>query len=824
MEPGTEVMMIRHAVRTLSKNRGATTVVVLTIAVAIAATTVIYSVVDLVWGFIPVVKRDGLVYVASTDRRVVQAQGTTESVVLRSRVSMPDLADWSARSTTFAELAGFEMSSVTLTGVDVPVRLSSVRVTPNLVDSWGFTPVLGRPFQPDDGRAGATPVTLLTFGFWQRQFSSDASAIGRSVLLDGVAHTIVGVLPPEAGTGVLRDSDLFLPLVLDPLRGERGQRGFLVTGRLKPGVTRAQANTEIEAIARQLRDEHPDTNQGIGASVLPLIEATGFNVRVLLVILGLVALLVLVVACANVSGILVAQSLVRRHELAVRAALGAGRSDRVRQLMTESVLASALACIVGLMFAAWGISALRWLGGGDSFALADIRMNWRALIAGVATALVAPFGFGMLPALRTATPDPQELKDGARGAGVARRGRRARSLIVALQAGAAMILMVQIGLLVRTTWALSDIAPGFDPTQVLTFRVGLSDSRYEGSAAIERFTTELLSRLRTLPGVASAGVSDRLPVADREPLARLIVEGTAPVPLDKRPTIARAAIAGDYLATMRIPVKRGRVFSAAEMSGASPVALLNEEAARRFWPGSDPLNRSDSRGPTPTRIALDTTPGQEVWLEVVGVVGNLRNSDIDQGPLPQVFVPMSQRPSRELAVVVKSVTPSALQLVPAIRAEVTRIDRDQPIHDVALMTQVLFDDMAGTYVLTALLTAIGLIALGLSAAGVYGLVSSSVAQRSREIGVRMALGARPGAVVRLMIASGARPVAGGSLVGLVAAVALAAGIGLSVPGVDARDPSNYAAVTLTLAIVALLASYLPARRAATIDPVAALRQ
>jgi putative ABC transport system permease protein len=807
--------MIRHALRTLIKHRGATTVVVLTIAVAIAATTVIYSVIDLVWGFIPVVKRDGLVYVASTDRRVIQAQGTTQSVVMRLRVSMPDLADWSARSKTFEQFAGLEMGSANLTGTDVPIRVSSVRVTANLVGLWGFTPVLGRPFQPDDGRAGATPVTMLTFEFWQRQFSSDATTIGRTVLLDGVAHTIVGVLPAQASTGLLKDTDLFLPLVLDSLRGQRGQRELLVTGRLRPGVTRAQADAELEAIAAQLRSEHPDTNQSVGASVLPLIEATGFNVRILLLILALVALLVFVVACANVSGVLVAQSIGRRHELAVRAALGASRFDRVRQLMTESLIASALAGLIGLMLAAWGISALRWLGGSDSFALADIHMNWRALVVGVATTLVAPFGFGLLPALRTAAPDPQELKDGARGTGIALRGRRARSLTVALQAGAAVILMAQIGLLVSATWALSEIAPGFDPAQVLTFRVGLSESRYPAPVAINRFATELLSRLRAVPGVASAAIVDRLPIADLEPLARLTVEGTEPVTPEMRPTIARAAIAGDYFATMRIPVRRGRAFSDAEMSDAAPVALVNEEAARRFWLGADPLG---------ARLALDAASGQEAWLNIVGIVGNLRNSDIDQGPVPQVFVPITQRPERDLAVVLKSVTPGTLQLVPAIRAEVTRIDHDQPIHDVALMTQVLFDDMAGTYVLTALLTVVGLIALCLSAAGVYGLVSSSVAQRGREIGVRMALGARPGTVVRMLIASGARPVAAGGLIGLIAAIVIAAGIGLSVPGVDARNPSNYVAVALTIAVVALVASYLPARRAASIDPVIALRQ
>ena len=343
----------------------------------------------------------------------------------------------------------------------------------------------------------------------------------------------------------------------------------------------------------------------------------------------------------------------------------------------------------------------------------------------------------------------------------------------------------------------------------------MPESQYRDAAAIEQFRNQLLSQISAIPGVASAGAIDRLPVADPEPMARLTVEGAAPVPLESRPTIARAAIAGDYLEAMRIPLRQGRTFSRAEMDDAASVAVVNEEAARRFWPGRDPLG---------ARLALDATSGQERWLEIVGVIGNTRSADIDQGPLPQVFIPASIRPSGEMAFVVKSAGPGALQFVPAIRTAVTRIDRDQPIHDVALMTQVLFDDLAGTYVLAALLTAVGFIALCVSAAGVYGLVSSSVAQRGREIGVRMALGARPAVVVRMVLASGARPVVAGGVVGLIAAIVLAVGIGLSVPGVDARDPSNYVAVAITIAAVAFFASYLPARRAARIDPLLALRQ
>ena len=305
-------------------------------------------------------------------------------------------------------------------------------------------------------------------------------------------------------------------------------------------------------------------------------------------------------------------------------------------------------------------------------------------------------------------------------------------------------------------------------------------------------------------------------------MARLIVEGTAPVPLEARPSVARVAIAGDYFATMRIPVTRGRVFSETETANASAVALVSEEAARRYWPGRDPLGaritvqgsdpmiRGDSRGLTP--------------LQVVGVVGNLRNSDVDQGLLPQVYVSASWQPSAEIGVVVKSVGADPLLLVPAIRAEVARIDRDQPIHDVASMSHVLFDDLGSTYVLAAMLTTIGLVALCLSAAGIYGIVSYSVAQRRREIGVRIALGARPGTIVRMVVGHGTKPVVAGSLVGLVAAAAIAFGLATAVPEIDARDPINYAGVILVIAIVAFTASYLPARWAAAIDPVVALRQ
>jgi predicted permease len=784
-----------------------------TLGVAVGAATVIYSVMDVVWHLVPARDQTRMAYVASSDTRVVQVEGGTRSAVLRTPTSIPDLADWSARSTTFEQLTGFSLGSASLTGVEIPLRLTAIRVTANLPDVFGFTPVLGRVFRPEEGRAGSTSVTMLSHAFWQLQFSANPAVLGQTVLLDDVPHTIIGVLPREAGTGFFKEADVFTPFVVDALTAPRDRRDVFVTGRLKTGITRAQADAELQTIAGQLGREYPASNERIGANVLPLVEASGFNVRILLTILGLIGLLIVVVACANVASVMVAQSLSRRHELAIHAALGATRGDRIRRLLIESLIVSTAASVVGLFVAAWGMAGLRWLGS-TAFAVADIQLNGRVLAASLLIACATPIGFGLLPALRMAAPDPEELRDGTRAAGATRRGRRLRNVIIAVQTAAAIVLMVQIGLFIRTTWKLSDVAPGFDPARVLTFHVGLPASRYAQPESIDRFVSTLIERLRALPGVDAGGVIDRLPIADDEQMARLATEATAAEPIERRPLVARTAIAGDLLEALRVPVRRGRALTNAEITGAAPVALINEEAARRFWPSRDPIG---------SRLALDSVSGQETWLDIVGVVGNLRNADVDQGPLPQVFVSASRYRSADLAVVVKSTGDDPLQLVPAVRAQVAAIDPRQPIHDIASMRQVLFDDLATTYVLSAILTTIGLVALVLSVAGVYGLVSYAVVQRRREIGVRMALGAGPASLVRLIVAQSTRPVAMGSLFGLLAAVALALLMAAGMPEVDPRDPVSYVGVILLILASALLATLVPARRAASINPVEALR-
>jgi putative ABC transport system permease protein len=797
---------LRVAQRTLARNRGPAFVIVLTLAVTIAAVTVIISTIDMTWHMLPVADRDGLVLVASTDSRRMQAQAGGAGAALRAGVSIPDLVDWSTRTSTFDRLSALAFGGATLTDTGVPLRVSTARVTADLLPTWGVSPVLGRTFRTEEGRPGAQPVALLTHAFWQNQLGGQPTVLGQTVTLDGTAHTIVGVLPERASIGFFRQTDLMVPLSLDPLRSARDERTLFVTGKLKPGITRAQAAADLSAIAQTLQREHPATNEHIGAMVQPLIEASGMNVRFLIFVLGLIAALLGAMACTNVANVILAQAMSRRHELAVRAALGASRLRRVRQLMVEHLLTSLAGGIGGVALAWAAIALLRRLAGG-AFGFGEMEINERVLFASVAVSLLAPLGFGLLPALRLSRVAPDELRAAGRSAGARRGGRLTRNIVTPLQVGIAMVLMIQIGLLARTAWRLSTLDAGLDPAQLLTFRVDLSGSQHASPEATNRFVRHLMERLESLPGVASAGITDRLPIADREQTVAFSVEG---MPSELKPVAARAAVSSRYLQTMRISLIRGREISEADVIDGSAVALVNAEAARRYWQGADPIGR---------RVAFESGD----WLTIIGIAANVRNSDADQGPLPEVYVPSSRRPTPAMAVVVRSEGPDPVRLVPSIRAQVAHIDRALPIFDVASMNQVMFDDLAGTLVLVTMLGTIAVVAICLAASGVYGVVSQAVAQRTREIGVRIALGASPRAVVRMVMGQGTVPILSGAALGLALALALAYAISASITEVEFRDPLNYIAVTAAILLVTLAASYLPARRASRVDPMVILR-
>lgn len=801
---------LRLALRGMIRNPGPTAVVVVTLAVAIGATTIVYSTIDVVWHMIPAANTERLVFVASTDPRPSQSQSGMSGGLALTGTSVPDLADWTAQSTTIEAFGAFSYGTATLTGLDAPLRVATVQVTANLPSMWGLRAVLGRGFTSDEGRPGAEPVAVLAHALWERQFASNPDVLGRSVLLNGTPHTIVGVLSAEAGTGIFGQRDLMVPLALDPTRYARDERRLYVTARLKEGVTREQAAADLDTIAKRLRTEYPRTNAQTGVVVRPLIELIGGETPFVLFLLALVAGLVVAMACANVSNVILARAATRQHELSLRTALGASRFDHVRRFMIESFVLSMAAGAVGLLLASWGIAGIKWLAGPE---FAQSRLNGRVFFVGALTSFVVPFAFALLPALRSSRPHPMHLREGARSAGP-RSGRRLRNVLVAVQVALAMILMVQVALVGRTAWKFRTAEYGFDPARVVTFRIALPEAKYPDATRIAQFYTELMTRVDAVPGVASAAAINRLPIGDRELSVRVAIEGAPSVAADQLPFAALATITSNYLQTLRVPLLHGRAFSDEDFGRGPAVALVSQEAARRLWNGADPLG---------TRIRLNSSAVPNTPVLVVGVVANARSSDLDQRVMPQVYVPSSWYLDRAMAVVVRTHSADPVQLVPAIRAQVAQVDPNEPIFAVASMEQLLFDDLSGTYTIAGLLAGIALVALCLAATGIYGVVSYSVTQRTREIGVRMALGAHPRAVLRMVIGQGALPVVAGGVVGLLVALAFAYLMSTSVGLVDTRDPRTYAGVMLSMVVVAFVASYVPARRASHVDPMVALR-
>jgi len=802
----------RYALRALLRNATSTAVVVLTLAVAIGAATIIASTVDSVWHAIPASDTDRLVFIASTDPRPSQARAGMLDGVALTGTSVPDLVDFIERSTTAEQFAAFRYATATLKGLDAPERASLIRTTVNMPSLLGITPQIGRGFRNEDGLSRAAPVALLAHRYWRERFESDPTVVGTHVFLDGVPHTIVGVFPQTAGTGIFVEVDLWVPQPLEATRSARDDRGLFVMARLKPDVSSAQLAADLSTVAESLKREHPDTNAQTGVVVRPLIELLGGGIRFLLFLLALIAALVVAMACTNASNVVLAQVSARRRELSLRTALGAGRWDHVKQVMAEGFLVSASATAAGLILGAWGLAALKWIGGPEARVLTDAAVNGRIVAIGALTAFLIPFGFSLLPAVQSWRPDPSDLTHGARASRAP--GHRTRTVLVALQVGLAVVMLVQVALIARMAWALKTTTLGFDPRQVLTLKMDLAADRFADPGSVTRFYSNLLARIAALPGVTSAGAINRLPVADRDLVARVQAAGAPPVAPETLPSLALGSISVDYLRTMRVSVERGRGLEAVDFSGGQPVALVSEDAARMLWPGGDPLGKRAT-------FTLADEPQRSVL--VVGVVANVRTSDVDRRTMPQIYVPSPLRPERSMAIAVRSDIPDPLQLAPAIRATAAELEPNEPIFAVSSMEQVLFSDLASTYILAGLLIAVGGVALCLAAAGTYGVISYFVVQRTREIGVRMALGAKPATVRRMIIAQGARPVVGGGLLGLPVALGLASMMA-SVFWFLPLGVTNYIPVLLAIGLVALAACYVPARRASRVDPVVALRQ
>jgi putative ABC transport system permease protein len=812
---------LRYAVRTLRRNPSFAVVAVLTTALGIGATTAVFSAVDgVLLKALPFANPEQLVAVWSANPRQGDEPFTT---------SPPDFRELaSAQTAVVHSLAAFYPTAFTLAvGDGEPARISGARVSPTLFVTLGATPRLGRAFVPAEGKHGAHRALLISTGLWERVFGRDSSVVGMTVTVDREPFTIVGVMPPEFRFPERR-TDAWVPLTFAPgsALNTRGNYFLQIIGRLAPGATVAQAQDALHRVAARVAAEHPEGSMTT-VRVIPLRDQlVGTGVRsALLAFLGAIAL-VLLIACVNVASLLLARAAARQRELAVRAGLGASRGRLVRQLLAESLLIGTLGGIAGVLLAVGGVALLRTAGPADLPRLDEIGVDLRALSFTAVLSAATAVAFGLAPALQASRAGAAEaLRHGRRvSPGGARR--RARELLVAAQMALAMVLLVGAGLLIRSFAEVARVDPGFRVENVLTMNVPLPRSEYADGVRMWAFLDRVLERVRALPGVRSAAGTTALSLAGGY-WGKLVSFGDrAPATsLDQVPHVGYRVVTRDYFQTMGVAVRAGRVFDANDRAGSPGVAVVNETAARKFWPGRNPIGTTIWMGPPEALIAgRRPTSFSFPRLRVVGVVADERFTALDQPPLAEVYQlseQVTERGSEKYLVVRSDADP--LALAAAVRREVRALDPYQPVAEVATMSQVVRRALAERRFSTTLLGAFAALALTLAAVGLYGVVSYSVAQRRQELGVRIALGASVRRVVALVVRQGLRPALAGALAGLTGALVVTRVMTNMLFGIAPTDPLTILAVALVLATVAVLASLAPAARAARVHPAEALR-
>ncbi|PYT34121.1 MAG: hypothetical protein DMF52_13840 [Acidobacteria bacterium] len=795
---------VRYGLRTLRRAPGFTTLAVLTLALGIGATTAIFSVARGVL-FRPLPFREPERLVLVQDRQPPSDD---------TPVSYPEFLSWKESIGAFEGLAASFNTTCALTGAGEPEEIWTVRASSALLPLLGIEPVLGRSFRPEEERRDTEPVAIISDALWKRRFGSDPGVVGRTLTLDGRVSTIVGVLPPRVAGVLPADSlfgqgrDIWLPLRLDTTVAPPGLHFMRVIGRLRPDLDLPRARAEVDAAADLLKKEQKTDH---GVTIMALQEHVAGRLRpALLAMLGAVSLL-LVIACANVAGLLLARSAGRRAEIAVRMALGAGRLRLVRQLVTESLVLSCLGGILGLILSYWGLDVLV-ASCRDFLPRADeIAIDGTALVLTLLVTLLTGVLFGLAPAAQISGSDLERgLREGGRSAAAGGAGGRLRGVLVVGEIALSLVLLVGAGLLARSFARLLSTDKGFDPENVVSFSLSLPQGAYPRPDQQSRFFEQALDRLAALPGVSGAAAISELPLGGSGTNGAFRVEGRDDPP-GSEPQAEKRIVTPDYFRVLRTPILAGREFTAQDRAGSPAVAIINDALARRMFPGQDPVGRR-------IEFNWDTTG----WQEIVGVVGNVKQYGLQEDMLPTIFVPQAQRPEPAMAVVVRSsLRPD--QLVPEIRRQVAALDRNRPLIQVRTMDQVIADSVADRRLPMLILGAFAVAALLLGAIGVYGIVGYSVAQRTQEFGIRMALGARRRDVVRMVLGQGLRLALFGLLIGLAGSLAVARLIAGLLFGITPADPGTLVATSLLILGVALLACYIPARRAARVDPMVALR-
>jgi predicted permease len=801
---------VRYGLRALLQTPTFTAVTILTLALAIGVNTAIFSMVNvLMFRPLPIKETGdvGFFYFDHAER------GLTDG-----RMSPADFLDFRERFTSFREMAAVHRGrDVVMTGHDTPEQVLAFEATANTFEMWGVETVLGRGFQPGEDAVGAPRVVVLSHGVWEQRFGADPAVLGRAIKLDEHETTIVGVLSPEMEFGGLSRADIWVPLYLGRASAPRDVRNLWVSGRLRTGATLEAAQQEAHTLWRSLIEEHPETNGGFTVRVEDINGALGGDqVWTTFYMLLLTVVFVLLIACSNVATMMLSRASGRSREIAVRAALGAGRGRILRQLLTESLLLSVVSGALGLVFTRLCLDGLVWMVGDNAgtnfFHLLGIDRNVLAFSAGVA--LLAPLLFGFVPALRASRADlVATLKDSARGSSGA-GGLRGRRLLVATQVSLALALMVVAGLLVRFLIDLRTQAPGFEIDGVLTMQVALPEGKYAEWHQWQPFFDAALERIEALPGVAAAGWMESRPLAEDGSGRPFLIEGEPRPPAENLPFTLVNVVTQGALDLLRLPVVGGRGFDRTDAAGGLPAILVNEEMVRRYWNGNSPLA---------SRIRLGGLESDEPWRTVVGVVGDMFTGDLDNPATPQAYLPLPQNPRRALGLMVRAAGDPA-GAAAAVRREVWQVDPDQPLGDVRTLAQIAADNLATSDALVSLFVLFAGFALVMASTGIYGVLAFAVAQRTREIGIRMALGAHARDVMGMIGRQALLLVGVGVAVGSAAAFVLGRILASVTPGMSGSDPLALGAVAVVLAGAAVVAVWVPARRAVRIDPVDALRR
>jgi len=804
---------IRFGLRMLLKSPSVSIVATIALALGIGANTAIFSVVNAVLlRPLPFPDSDSLVALFETDLQRGMQRGSH---------SYPNFFDLRSQNTVLEHTACYHTSDYIMTGRGEPARLQGAVVTSDLFPLLGVAPMLGRTFVLDDDKPSETGrVVVLSQSLFQKRFNSDPSILNQSITLSGATFTVVGVMPAGFEFPIQNDPvELWTTIAGDaagkaPVTAQRGAHFLQVVGRLKPGVTLEQAQAEFTAIAARLEQQYPDTNTHRGVRIDSALSALVGNVRpTLFILLGAVAC-VLLIACANVANLLLARATSRHKEMAIRTALGASRVRVIRQLLTESVLLSLLGGAVGLLLAVWWSDLLIALGKEDIPRAVQVGIDWRVLGFTLGVSLLTGLVFGLAPAFHSSKRElVDSLKEGGRGTSEGARRNKVRSVLVVTELAIAVVLLVGAGLLIKSLWRLQRMNSGLEPANVLTFNLGLPEKyNWEKQA---QFFIDLKSRLESTPGVQSASSILPLPLSGDRFSISFQIDGRPVAPKDEPSGDFFAAGVG-YFKTMGIPIIKGRDFDDRDRHGATPVVIITETLARQFFPNEDPIGKRIKPGIN--TIEDEKSP----WRDIIGIAADVRNRGLDTPPKPAYYVPQTQVPFDSATMVIKT-NGEPHSLVSASTKQVAALDQDVPLYGVKSMEEYLSSSVAAPRFSTTLLSIFAAVALVLTIVGLYGVMSYSVAQRTNEIGIRLALGAQSRDVLLMIVRQGGMLILLGLAIGLAGAFALTRLIASLLFGVTAKDPITFGAVAVLLAIVALLACYIPALRATKVDPMDALR-